>query len=225
MDPSSPELKLVVADDIANLMYSKIKIAGWRLGSSHSSFGLPQMAQRFRAGRMSVADLVSVLNKSDEWLICSLVHKFGASDEPDVDSFLEDIHKHLPKDFYPKRDVFVFVDECHWTHKGSGKLHQAMTTLLPPSAAGGSNFHPSQPWPALGGIRTRNRLPCGPLGLIRSVRSSHEFQSQLIGRLQQLFAASHGTDNRLDTTYDGWRNGIARRGWMHGIAETSCGGR
>jgi type I restriction enzyme R subunit len=79
----------------------------------------------------SGADLVNVLNKSDEWLICSLVHKFGASEEPDVDSYLEDIHKHLPKDFYPKGDVFVFVDECHRTHKGSGKLHQAMTTLLP----------------------------------------------------------------------------------------------
>jgi len=79
----------------------------------------------------SGADLVNVLNKSEEWLICSLVHKFGASEEPDVDSYLEDIHKHLPKNFYPKGDIFVFVDECHRTHKGSGKLHQAMTALLP----------------------------------------------------------------------------------------------
>jgi len=79
----------------------------------------------------SGADLVSVLNKSEEWLICSLVHKFGASEDPDVDSYVEDIRKHLPKDFYPKGDIFVFVDECHRTHKGSGKLHQAMTALLP----------------------------------------------------------------------------------------------
>ncbi|MBI3477557.1 MAG: type I restriction endonuclease subunit R [Acidobacteria bacterium] len=79
----------------------------------------------------SGADLVNVLNKSEELLICSLVHKFGASDDPDVDSYLADIHRHVPKDFYAKGDIFVFVDECHRTHKGSGKLHQAMTTLLP----------------------------------------------------------------------------------------------
>jgi type I restriction enzyme, R subunit len=79
----------------------------------------------------SGADLVNVLNKSEELLICSLVHKFGASDDPDVDSYLADIHRHLPKDFYAKGDIFVFVDECHRTHRGSGKLHQAMTTLLP----------------------------------------------------------------------------------------------
>jgi type I restriction enzyme R subunit len=79
----------------------------------------------------SGADLVNVLNESEELLICSLVHKFGASDDPDVDSYLADIHRHLPKDFYAKGNIFVFVDECHRTHKGSGKLHQAMTTLLP----------------------------------------------------------------------------------------------
>jgi type I restriction enzyme R subunit len=77
----------------------------------------------------SGADLVNVLNKSDEWLICSLVHKFGASDEPDVETYLQDIRKHLPGDFYPKGDVFVFVDECHRTQ--SGKLHDAMKAILP----------------------------------------------------------------------------------------------
>ncbi len=89
--------------------------------------GINENIYRTKSG----ADLVNVLNKSEEWLICSLVHKFGASEELDVDSYLADIHKYLPKDFYPKGDVFVFVDECHRTHKGSGKLHQAMTALLP----------------------------------------------------------------------------------------------
>jgi type I restriction enzyme R subunit len=77
----------------------------------------------------SGADLVNVLNRSDEWLICSLVHKFGASEEPDVDSYLADILKHLPKNFHAKGDVFVFVDECHRTQ--SGKLHDAMKAILP----------------------------------------------------------------------------------------------
>ena len=75
------------------------------------------------------ADLVRVLNTGDEWLICSLIHKFGASEEGDIDAFLEDIWSHLPKDFYAKGEIFVFVDECHRTQ--SGKLHEAMKALLP----------------------------------------------------------------------------------------------
>ncbi len=77
----------------------------------------------------SGADLVRVLNTSDEWLIASLIHKFGASEEGDVDKFVEDIRSHLPKDFRAKGDIFVFVDECHRTQ--SGKLHDAMKALLP----------------------------------------------------------------------------------------------
>ena len=77
----------------------------------------------------SGADLVRVLNTSDEWLIASLIHKFGAAEEGDVDTFVEDIRSHLPKDFHAKGDIFVFVDECHRTQ--SGKLHEAMKELLP----------------------------------------------------------------------------------------------
>jgi type I restriction enzyme R subunit len=77
----------------------------------------------------SGADLVRVLNASDEWLICSLVHKFGASEEGDIDAFLADIQSHLPKGFRAKGEIFVFVDECHRTQ--SGKLHDAMKALLP----------------------------------------------------------------------------------------------
>lgn len=77
----------------------------------------------------SGADLVKVLNLSEEWLVCSLVHKFGASEEGDIDAYLEDIESHLPKGFHAKGDIFVFVDECHRTQ--SGKLHDAMKALLP----------------------------------------------------------------------------------------------
>ena len=75
------------------------------------------------------ADLVHVLNARDEWLICSLIHKFGRSEEGDIDAFVEDIQSHLPTDFFAKGEIFVFVDECHRTQ--SGKLHRAMKTLLP----------------------------------------------------------------------------------------------
>ena len=75
------------------------------------------------------ADLVRVLNASEEWLVCSLIHKFGASQEGDIDAFINDIQKHLPKGFQAKGEMFVCVDECHRTQ--SGKLHKAMKTLLP----------------------------------------------------------------------------------------------
>ena len=77
----------------------------------------------------SGADLVGVLNARKEWLICSLIHKFGASEEGDIDAYLKDLQSHLPKDFYAKGEIFVFVDECHRTQ--SGKLHEAMKALLP----------------------------------------------------------------------------------------------
>ena len=73
--------------------------------------------------------MVGTLNTGDEWLICSLIQKFGSSEEGDIDAFLKDIQSHLPKDFHAKGEIFVFVDECHRTQ--SGKLHEAMKALLP----------------------------------------------------------------------------------------------
>jgi type I restriction enzyme R subunit len=77
----------------------------------------------------SGADLIDKLNKHDIPLISSLVHKFGTRDEGDMDNYLNDIQKHLPKNFKAKGDIYVFVDECHRTQ--SGKLHKAMKGILP----------------------------------------------------------------------------------------------
>ena len=87
--------------------------------------GVSEDIRRTKSG----ADLVHVLDAGDEWLICSLIHKFGATEEGDVDAFVEDIQSHLPKGFHAKGEIFVFVDECHRTQ--SGKLHDAMKALLP----------------------------------------------------------------------------------------------
>lgn len=87
--------------------------------------GVDEQIYRTRSG----ADLIDVLNRSDEWLIASLIHKFGASDEGDVDAFIRDMRSHLPRGFAAKGNLFVFVDECHRTQ--SGKLHEAMKALLP----------------------------------------------------------------------------------------------
>ena len=77
----------------------------------------------------SGADLVEVLQGSDKSLICSLIQKFGRSQEGDVDQYVSDLQEHLPPGFQPSGEIFVFVDECHRTQ--SGKLHLAMKTILP----------------------------------------------------------------------------------------------
>ncbi|MBL1179070.1 type I restriction endonuclease subunit R [Pantanalinema sp. GBBB05] len=80
----------------------------------------------------SGADLIDILNQTTPWLICSLVHKFGgnesASDKA-TDEFIQDLRRKIPSNFAPKGTLFVFVDECHRTQ--SGKLHAAMTSILP----------------------------------------------------------------------------------------------
>ena len=76
----------------------------------------------------SGADLIEKLNDTKPWLLCSLIHKFGNKEEADYDSYLEELKNSLPKDFKPKGDFYVFVDECHRTQ--SGDLNKAMRQLL-----------------------------------------------------------------------------------------------
>ena len=61
------------------------------------------------------------------------MHKFGRQSEGEddgaTDAFIEELKKSLPKNFKGKGDLFVFVDECHRTQ--SGKLHEAMKSILP----------------------------------------------------------------------------------------------
>lgn len=91
--------------------------------------GVDEKIVRTKSGK----DLIAKLNNFEERLICSLVHKFGkkgeAVSENDYDKYVEELLKSLPKDFSAKGEIVVFVDECHRTQ--SGKLHKAMTTILP----------------------------------------------------------------------------------------------
>lgn len=77
-------------------------------------------------------DLVNKLNSYEHPLICSLIHKFGKNGgeatDKDIDKYIEEIKKALPKDYSAKGDFVVFVDECHRTQ--SGKLHAAMKTII-----------------------------------------------------------------------------------------------
>lgn len=76
-------------------------------------------------------DLLSKLNKKDKSIICSLVHKFKNKNDDSIDDVIKELKSQLPKDFSPKGNIYVFVDECHRTQ--SGKLHDAMKDILPNS--------------------------------------------------------------------------------------------
>ncbi|MFB9123567.1 type I restriction endonuclease subunit R [Paraburkholderia dipogonis] len=78
----------------------------------------------------SGADLISKLNATTPWLLCSLIHKFGGKeDSGDISAYVEELKRALPADFRAKGDIYVFVDECHRTQ--SGELHKAMKAILP----------------------------------------------------------------------------------------------
>ncbi len=87
--------------------------------------GVNEAIYRTRSG----ADLIAQLNTTDQWLMCSLVHKFGRSEDAATDEFIDELEKSLPKGFSAKGNLFVFVDECHRSQ--SDKLHKAMKKILP----------------------------------------------------------------------------------------------
>jgi type I restriction enzyme, R subunit len=92
--------------------------------------GVDEAIYRTRDG----ADMLDVLNKSTEWLICSLIHKFrGSEDERNRDEaegdFIKELRAKIPENFSAKGNLFVFVDEAHRTQ--SGKMHAAMKEILP----------------------------------------------------------------------------------------------
>ncbi|MBF0231038.1 MAG: type I restriction endonuclease subunit R [Desulfamplus sp.] len=86
--------------------------------------GVDESIVRTRSGM----DLINKLNDTTPWLLCSLIHKFGNKEEADYDSYFEELKNSLPRDFKPKGDFYVFVDECHRTQ--SGDLNKAMRQIL-----------------------------------------------------------------------------------------------
>ena len=92
--------------------------------------GVNEKIVRIRRG----SELIQKINDTSPVIMCSLIHKFGKknrnkSGEADYTGFIEELKRSLPKNFSPKGDFYVFVDECHRTQ--SGKLHKAMETILP----------------------------------------------------------------------------------------------
>ena len=87
--------------------------------------GVSEEIHRAKSG----ADLITQLNDTAPWLMCSLIHKFGSGEEGDVEGYVNELRRALPVDFVAKGNLHVFVDECHRTQ--SGELHRAMKMLLP----------------------------------------------------------------------------------------------
>ena len=92
-------------------------------------------------------DLLDTLQKGSEWLICSLIHKFGRHIDPvtgeevegedntpmPLEKYLDELQNILkakyPDGFEAKGlNKYVFVDECHRTQ--GGRLHEAMRAIM-----------------------------------------------------------------------------------------------
>jgi type I restriction enzyme, R subunit len=71
-------------------------------------------------------ELMTQLGHATPRLLCSLVHKFGASGVDDLDAYIDELEGQPSPTV---GEVFVFVDECHRTQ--SGKLHRVMKAMMP----------------------------------------------------------------------------------------------
>jgi type I restriction enzyme R subunit len=85
----------------------------------------------------SCADLRSILDKNEDAIVCSLIHKYGhnAGNQSDIDQYRKELLKDLPKDFSAKGNIVAFIDECHRTNYG--KLHEAVKVLMPNAVLNG----------------------------------------------------------------------------------------
>lgn len=90
-------------------------------------FNVGENVTRARSG----SDLREILNTNTSPIVCSLIHKYGhnAGKQVDIDLYRKELLKDLDPDFKAKGNIIAFIDECHRTN--SGKLHQAVKTLMP----------------------------------------------------------------------------------------------
>lgn len=79
----------------------------------------------------SCDDLRKTLDKNEDSIICSLIHKYGhnGGGQSDVDNYVKELKKSLPSNFKAKGNIIAFIDECHRTN--SGKLHEAVKAIMP----------------------------------------------------------------------------------------------
>ncbi len=79
----------------------------------------------------SCSNLREILDKNEDAIVCSLIHKYGhnAGNQSDIDQYRKELLKDLPANYKAKGNIIAFIDECHRTN--SGKLHEAVKVLMP----------------------------------------------------------------------------------------------
>jgi type I restriction enzyme R subunit len=85
-------------------------------------------------------DLMRQLGQATPRLLCSLVHKFGRRGVADFEAFIKELGSEPSKTV---GEVFVFVDECHRTQSGSGKLHRSMKAMMTAKSASCNRLCPA----------------------------------------------------------------------------------
>ncbi|MDO5565973.1 MAG: HsdR family type I site-specific deoxyribonuclease, partial [Planctomycetia bacterium] len=94
----------------------------------------------------SQEDLLNNLKEGTEWLICTLIHKFGRHKTATGNEVVGDDKAKIPLETYlaelkemiaarfgenfkaKGKNIFVFIDECHRTQ--GGRLHEAMRAIM-----------------------------------------------------------------------------------------------
>lgn len=112
-----------------NIRDSRILIITDRVELDKQIVKVFQDANKHISRATSSADLIDKLNSYEHGMVSSLVHKFRGSDDEDYGDYIDNLKGSLPEGFEPRGEFFVFVDECHRTQ--SGKLHEAMKSILP----------------------------------------------------------------------------------------------
>lgn len=90
-------------------------------------FNVGEKVTRAKSG----SNLREILDTNTSPIVCSLIHKYGhnAGKQADVDLYRKELLNDLGPDYKAKGNIIAFIDECHRTN--SGKLHQAVKTLMP----------------------------------------------------------------------------------------------
>ena len=88
------------------------------------------VGEKVRRAR-NCADLRGILDRNEDNIVCSLIHKYGhnAGKDADIEKYSRELLENLPEGYTAKGNIIAFVDECHRTN--SGKLHKAVRLLMP----------------------------------------------------------------------------------------------
>lgn len=123
----------------------------------------------------SCTDLRTILDKNEDSIVCSLIHKYGhnAGKQADIDQYRKELLANLPHGYKAKGNIIAFIDECHRTN--SGKLHEAVRTLMPDAVLIGFTGTP-----LLKTDKKRASLPSAPISTLTNLTKAWRMASSSI---------------------------------------------